>query len=71
MRAGKRRARPQLTSGSQGNGLAAAGSPGRHVSLCHPGVLTENEGFVIEGTVPATGTWTFTIKVDWEELAAY
>jgi len=44
--------------------LAAAGSPSRHVSLCHPEVLTQNEGFVIEATVPATGTWTFSVKVD-------
>jgi len=27
-------------------------------------VLTQNEGFVIEATVPATGTWTFSVKVD-------
>jgi hypothetical protein len=37
----------------------------------HPLVLVQNEGFVIEATVPATGTWTFSVKVDWEELASY
>jgi len=34
-------------------------------------VLANNEGFVIEATVPATGVWFFDVKVDWEELAAY
>jgi len=37
----------------------------------HPLVLVQNEGFVIEATVPGVGTWTFTVKVDWEELSAY
>jgi hypothetical protein len=37
----------------------------------HPLILVQNEGFVIEATVPVTGTWTFTVKVDWEELSTY
>jgi hypothetical protein len=37
----------------------------------YPLVLAQNEGFVIEATVPATGTWQFAATVQWEELAAY
>lgn len=37
----------------------------------YPLVLAQNEGFVIEATVPATGTWTFAVTAQWEELAAY
>jgi hypothetical protein len=37
----------------------------------HPLVLAPNEGFVIEATVPATGTWTFAAEVEWDEIAAY
>lgn len=33
-----------------------------------PMVLAANEGFVIEGTVPATGTWQFGVSVDWDEV---
>lgn len=36
-----------------------------------PLALAQNEGFVIQATVPATGTWFFKVSVDWEELAAY
>ena len=37
----------------------------------HPVVLTQNEGFVIRATVPATGTWTFGVSVDWEEAVSF
>lgn len=30
--------------------------------------LVTNEGFVIEGTVPAVGTWGFSVSVDWDEV---
>jgi hypothetical protein len=33
-----------------------------------PLILTANEGFVIEATVPATGTWDFGVSVDWDEV---
>lgn len=36
-----------------------------------PVVLAVSEGFVIQATVPATGTWTFAVSVVWEELASY
>lgn len=36
-----------------------------------PCVFAQNEGFVIQATVPATGTWTFSVNTMWEELAAY
>jgi hypothetical protein len=38
----------------------------------HPLVLSVNEGFVIRSVaVPATGTWTVSINVDWAEVTAY
>lgn len=37
----------------------------------HPFVLAVNEGFVIQATVTATGTWAFSVTVTWEELASY
>jgi hypothetical protein len=38
----------------------------------HPLVLAQNEGFVIRSVaVPATGTWTASINVDWTEVTAY
>jgi hypothetical protein len=36
-----------------------------------PLVLAANEGFVLEATVAATGTWSFHVNVDWDEVAAY
>lgn len=37
----------------------------------HPVVLAQNEGLIIIATVPATGTWTFGVDVDWLERSAY
>lgn len=38
----------------------------------HPLVLAANEGFSIRSVaVPATGTWTVSLTVDWTEVAAY
>lgn len=38
----------------------------------HPIVLAQNEGFVIRSVaVPATGTWTAKIQVDWTEVDTY
>lgn len=34
----------------------------------HPLVLAQNEGFTIRATVPATGTWTFAITPEWDEV---
>jgi hypothetical protein len=34
-----------------------------------PIVLATSEGFVIEATVPATGTWTWGCAIDWDEIA--
>ena len=36
-----------------------------------PLVLAANEGFVLQATVPATGTWTWATMIDWDEVAAY
>lgn len=37
----------------------------------YPLVCVQNEGFVIQATVPATGTWTFSVGVQWEEIVSY
>ena len=37
----------------------------------YPLVLANNEGFVIQATVPATGTWDFAVRVIWDESASY
>jgi hypothetical protein len=34
----------------------------------HPLVLAQNEGFTIEATVPATGTWKWVIITEWDEV---
>jgi hypothetical protein len=36
-----------------------------------PFVLAQNEGLVVRATVPATGTWSFGITVNWTEITAY
>ena len=36
-----------------------------------PAEFAQNEGFVMEATVPATGTWFFTLTVCWDEVSAY
>lgn len=37
----------------------------------YPLVLATNEGFVIQATVPATGTWSFSVFVEWDEYQVY
>lgn len=37
----------------------------------YPLVLAQNEGFVIQATVPATGVWFFGVQLTWEELASF
>lgn len=37
----------------------------------HPLVLSTGEGFVVEATVPATGTWSWACAIDWDEVATY
>ena len=37
----------------------------------HPLVLALNEGFVIQATLPATGTWSFAITPEWDEVPIY
>lgn len=36
-----------------------------------PIVLAQNEGFVIQATVPGTGTWVFSARVIWDEVSAF
>jgi hypothetical protein len=33
----------------------------------YPLMLAQNEGFVIQATVPATGTWVFSVRTTWDE----
>jgi hypothetical protein len=33
--------------------------------------LANNEGFVIQATVPATGTWNVSVTTCWDEMAAF
>lgn len=35
-----------------------------------PLVIAPQEGFVIEATVAATGTWSFSVNVDWDEVSS-
>jgi hypothetical protein len=37
----------------------------------HPLLLAQNEGFVVQATVPATGTWAFAITAEWDEVSIY
>lgn len=37
----------------------------------YPVVAAQNEGFVIQATVPATGTWTISVIVVWDEYPAF
>lgn len=37
----------------------------------YPLGLANNEGFVIQATVPATGTWQIGVDVSWDELASF
>ena len=34
----------------------------------YPVLFEQNEGFVIRATVPATGTWTFAVAMEWAEV---
>jgi|SRR6185503_14192982 len=36
-----------------------------------PVVLAQNEGLVIEATVPATGTWVLSVDVQWDEVVTF
>jgi hypothetical protein len=36
-----------------------------------PIILASNEGFVIAATVPATGTWSFSVETNWEEAVGF
>jgi len=36
----------------------------------HPLVMAQNEGFVIQATVPATGVWAFAITPEWDEVTS-
>jgi len=39
-------------------------------STGHPIILAQNEGLIVQATVPATGTWTFGMSVRWSEITA-
>jgi hypothetical protein len=33
-----------------------------------PLLLAQNEGFLLRATVPQTGTWSFSIAAEWDEI---
>jgi hypothetical protein len=37
----------------------------------YPIVLAQNEGIVIQATVPATGTWFYSCNIEWMEAASF
>jgi len=37
----------------------------------YPIVLAQNEGFIIQATVPATGTWFYSAQIEWMEIASF
>lgn len=43
----------------------------RDTADAYPIVFAQNEGFVIQASVPGTGTWFFSVQVDWLEIASY
>lgn len=44
---------------------------GEDVGPEHPYIAAQNEGFTIQATVPATGTWQFGVSCRWAEVTAY
>jgi len=36
-----------------------------------PIVFAQNEGFILRATVPATGTWNFSVTLEWSEVTAF
>jgi len=36
-----------------------------------PALFAQNEGFEIQASLPATGTWNFSVQPVWDELAAF
>jgi hypothetical protein len=38
------------------------------MAIDHPLVLDNLEGFVVQASVPATGTWSFAVHVTWDEV---
>lgn len=36
-----------------------------------PLVLAQNEGFLVQATVPATGTWQAQVSMEWSEVASF
>jgi hypothetical protein len=37
----------------------------------HPLLLVQNEGFVIQANVPATGVWQFAVTTEWDEVVLF
>lgn len=62
---------PQAVAGFQiFNPTTISPSPGDNGNK-YPISLATNEGAVIQATVPATGTWNFTVNVTWDEYTAF
>ena len=37
----------------------------------HPPLFVQNEGFVIQANVPATGVWSFAVMAEWDEITLF
>jgi len=37
----------------------------------HPPLFVQNEGFVIQASVPATGVWQFAVMAEWDEITLF
>lgn len=44
---------------------------GRNQAGDYPMVLATNEGIVLQANMPATGTWTISVTVQWDEFASF
>jgi hypothetical protein len=51
--------------------LATALLAGMWLDGDHPYVLAQNEGLIIQATVPATGVWQFSVGLEWAEVIDY
>ena len=44
---------------------------GRFLKRAMESVLSQNEGFSVRCTVPATGVWNLGVRIKWAEVAAF
>lgn len=49
-------------------GIAPKNLVSQEVAADWPLVFVQNEGFIIRTTVPGTGTWSFSVQMEWSEV---